>query len=90
MTPGGRDWPTASRKESGMGIMDKIKEEARELAEKGKELAEAQGRELLAEGKQMLAAKAEELKNQAGQKVAGLVEDQKKKLAGKLPAGFKK
>ena len=73
-----------------MGLMDKVKEEARELAEKGKELAQTQGQDLLREGQEQLAAKAEELQNEAGQKLSGFVNDQKDKLADKLPAGFKK
>ena len=67
-----------------MGFMDKLKEEANELAGKGKELAETKGKELLAQGEQAIGEKADDLKNQAAKKVAGFVDDQTQKLTDKF------
>ena len=67
-----------------MGIMDDLEEEARSLAQKGKDLAEAKGRDLLEQGKQAVGAKAGDLENQAAKKVADFVDGQKQKLTDRL------
>jgi vacuolar-type H+-ATPase subunit H len=73
-----------------MGIMDKLKDEARDLAEKGKALAGEKGQELFQQAKEKVSEKASALKDQAAQKAGAFVDEQKQKLTDKLPDALKK
>jgi len=62
-----------ARKETAMGIKDRIEQEARDLASKAGGILKEKGEELLTEAKDKVA-----------DKVSGIVDEQKKKISDKL------